>query len=119
MSRFPGVQNVKIEGGAVTLLLMADHSLDYFPGHFPGFPILPGVVQVDWAIRFAREYLGIPCTAFSALRALKFSAPVLPGTTLTLQIAWVPEKQRLDFGYRDTQRLVSSGQIVFAAEAIA
>ncbi|MDQ5878128.1 MAG: hypothetical protein QG616_391 [Pseudomonadota bacterium] len=119
MSRFPEVQNVQIEGWSVTLLLMADPSLDYFPGHFPGFPILPGVVQVDWAIRFARKHLGIPCTAFAALRALKFSAPVLPGTALTLQIAWVPEKQKLDFSYRDTQRIVSSGQIVFAAEAVA
>lgn len=119
MSLLPEIHGVQIEGPSVTLSLTASPSLDYFPGHFPNLPILPGVVLVDWVVRLAREHLGIPCAGFSALRALKFSAPILPGTVLSLQITWAPEKQRLEFGYRDMQRLVSSGQIVFATETTA
>lgn len=119
MSLLPVVHSARVETASVSLTLAVPSSLDYFPGHFPNLPILPGVVQVDWVTRLAREHLGISCTGFSALRTLKFSAPVLPDTTLTLQITWVPEKQRLDFGYRAGQRLVSSGQIAFVADAAA
>lgn len=119
MSLMPVVVSIDCTDNTATLVLNVSPTLDYFPGHFPGFPILPGVVQVDWAIRFAREHLGIPATGFSALRGLKFSAPILPGASLKLQLSWHPEKQRLDFSYNGERRPVSSGQVVFAAEAAA
>ncbi len=119
MSLVPEICGIEKADNGVTLALTASPTIDYFPGHFPGFPILPGVVQVDWVIRLAREHLGIPATGFSALRALKFSAPILPGTSLSLRITWLADKQRLDFTYRNGERAVSSGQIVFAAETAA
>lgn len=119
MCLMPDIQHVQIDGTSATLQLTAVPSLDYFPGHFPGLAILPGIVQVDWVIRLAREHLGISCAGFSALRVLKFSAPILPATNLSLQIDWLPEKQRLDFAYRERQRPMSSGQIVFAIGAAA
>ncbi|MCM8614094.1 hydroxymyristoyl-ACP dehydratase [Accumulibacter sp.] len=115
----PHVRQVWIDDTSATLQLTVEPSLDYFPGHFPDHPILPGIVQVDWVIRLARQHLGIRCTGFSALRALKFSAPILPGTKLSLQIDWLPERQRLDFAYREERRPMSSGQIFFASGAAA
>ncbi len=119
MSLMPDVHGVRVDGTSAALQVTARPTLDCFPGHFPGLPILPGVVQVDWVIRLARVHLGIPCAGFSALRKLKFSAPVLPGTALSLQIDWLPEKQRVDFAYRNGERTVSSGQIVFTSGVIA
>lgn len=119
MSLLPQITTAERAGDSVRLTLHVSPALDYFPGHFPGFPILPGVVQVDWVVRLAREHLGIPAAGFSALRALKFSSPVLPDTGLALQIDWLSDKQRLDFSYRNDERVVASGQIVFAAEAAA
>lgn len=117
MSLMPQICDVECGGNSVRLTLHISPALDYFPGHFPGFPILPGVVQVDWVMRLAREYLGIPDDGFSALRALKFSSPVLPDTYLSLEINWQNNRQRLDFTYRTDERIVASGQIIFAAEA--
>lgn len=113
----PTVLSIDRADNAVTLALNVSSTLDYFSGHFPDFPILPGVVQVDWAIRFAKEHLGVPTSGFSALRGLKFSTPILPGASLKLHLSWHPEKQRLDFSYNGETRPVSTGQIVFAAEA--
>ena len=119
MSLIPEPRSIALDTDGLVLELVAASTLDYVPGHFPGYPILPGVVQVDWAIRFAREHLGIPASGFSALRALKFSAPVHPGTSLTLRLSWLADKQRLDFSFSGGTRIVSSGQVVFAMEAAA
>ncbi|HEY4214553.1 MAG TPA: hypothetical protein VGM84_23965 [Steroidobacteraceae bacterium] len=50
-----------------------------FPGHFPGRPILPGVVLLDAVVRAVSP--DVPCEIASA----KFHATVSPGETLTLE----------------------------------
>ena len=61
----------------------ADHPA--FAGHFPGRPILPGVVLLGWAARALGEFLGRavpPCDIASA----KFLRPVTPGTKLVIRL---------------------------------
>ena len=67
MSLQPQILSVQKDADAVSLDLLVSKDLDYFRGHFPGLPLLPGVVQVDWALRFAQEYLDIPVDRFIAL----------------------------------------------------
>ena len=43
------------DGIRVDLRVPAD--LACFPDHFPGFPLLPGVVQLDWALALARPQI--------------------------------------------------------------
>lgn len=52
-----------------------------FAGHFPGRPIVPGVVLLDQAILFAEQWLGQPAIAWQIGNA-KFLSPVGPGETL-------------------------------------
>lgn len=84
--------------------------------HFPGQPILPGVVQIDWAVRLAKRHFELSAECFSALRGLKFTSPVLPGATLQLSLTWVADKSRLEFSYRAGERPCAAGQIVFAGD---
>jgi 3-hydroxymyristoyl/3-hydroxydecanoyl-(acyl carrier protein) dehydratase len=88
-----------------------------FDGHFPQVPILPGVAQTDWAIRYAREVFPLP-RPMLRLDALKFQRPVQPGQTLCLRLQWDAARATLIFGYRlPTGEPVSSGRAVFAGQA--
>ncbi|AKS43362.1 MaoC/PaaZ C-terminal domain-containing protein [Wenzhouxiangella marina] len=58
-----------------TWSMPADHPA--LPGHFPGQPIVPGVVLLAEAVRLARARLGLAEGALSWQR-VKFLAPVRP-----------------------------------------
>ena len=95
LARVPGPQApgagegpARIRGLALTLAL--DPDLLAFQGHFPGDPILPGVVQVDWAIRFGTEAFG-PLGRFCGLDQVKFLGLIRPGERLQLQLGWAPD----------------------------
>ncbi|HPR07020.1 MAG: 3-hydroxyacyl-ACP dehydratase [Zoogloeaceae bacterium] len=98
----------------VRLAITADTDLIHFAGHFPGTPILPGVAQVDWAIRFAIQFFA-PAGTCQHLDALKFNDRVLPGDTLELTLDWSPDKNTLRFAYTADGRAKSSGKAVFQA----
>ena len=60
----------------------ADHPS--LPGHFPGRPVVPGVVLLDLAAQAARRAFGLGPMQ-RVLRA-KFTAPVLPTQEVALRL---------------------------------
>ncbi len=93
-----------------TFTLEADHPA--FAGHFPGQPILPGVVQVDWAIRQGEAVFG-PLGAFSRLTQLKFMRLIQPGEPITLALAHDPAKRALSFTFEGSDGRKASGTVNF------
>lgn len=84
----------------------------YFEGHFPGCPVLPGVVQVGWAIEFARRH--IPFSArFRALAAVKFMRVIQPNEAVALRLAADTDLRELSFEYRLSGEPCSSGRVLF------
>lgn len=57
--------------------LRIDRSHPALPGHFPGNPVVPGVVLLDHVQQAAQQWLGRPVTP-AALPQVKFMAPLLP-----------------------------------------
>jgi 3-hydroxymyristoyl/3-hydroxydecanoyl-(acyl carrier protein) dehydratase len=83
-----------------------------FQGHFPDDPILPGVIQVDWAIRFGAEAFG-PLGDFKGLSNLKFMGVTRPLEPLELGVAYDRESGRLEFRLDGPSGRKSSGTVLF------
>jgi 3-hydroxyacyl-[acyl-carrier-protein] dehydratase len=66
-----------------TLQIGADHPA--LPGHFPGTPLVPGVVLLDHVLSSAEQWLGRPLTLKSMPQA-KFTAPLLPERQAVLRL---------------------------------
>ncbi|EWG98967.1 ApeI family dehydratase [Halomonas sp. BC04] len=68
-----------------TLTLEVPERLAYLEGHFDEYPLVPGVVMVQWAIQLARESFG-ELGDFQGIERLKFQRPLQPGTRFTLAL---------------------------------
>src|SRR6266480_2367677 len=68
--------------GAVTVTIGAEHPA--LAGHFPGAPILPGVLLLDEMLRAVEQERSHARTRWR-IGAAKFLKPVRPGETLTLE----------------------------------
>jgi 3-hydroxymyristoyl/3-hydroxydecanoyl-(acyl carrier protein) dehydratase len=112
--RFPDVLGRHREDNRVELQLSVPADLACFPGHFPGVPILPGVVQLYWAEHYGRELLDI-ALPFSHMETVKFMKLIRPGDRLSLQLEWEANKDLLRFSFSSDAGRHSSGRICFGA----
>jgi acyl-CoA synthetase (AMP-forming)/AMP-acid ligase II len=83
-----------------------------FQGHFQDNPILPGVVQVDWAIRLGQQAFG-ELGSFQAVTHLKFIGIIRPNEPLELRLTLDPDRVRMAFQYFVPSGRKASGVVVF------
>jgi UDP-3-O-[3-hydroxymyristoyl] N-acetylglucosamine deacetylase/3-hydroxyacyl-[acyl-carrier-protein] dehydratase len=83
---------VKIEGNKITGIKNVTANEPYFQGHFPGYPIMPGVLQLEAIAQVAGvlmlrqvEHLG-KFAYFMSAESVKWRKPVRPGDILTIQV---------------------------------
>jgi 3-hydroxyacyl-[acyl-carrier-protein] dehydratase len=76
---------------------------EFFQGHFPGRPIMPGVLQVEALAQaagvLAVESLGLAGSGklvyFMSIDGVKFRKPVEPGVLLRLEVEFVQKRSRV------------------------
>jgi len=112
--RFPQMRELEREPLRVLLEVTAPANLLYFDGHFDVAPILPGVVQVEWAIHYGRQYFGLPA-GFKGINALKFQQVIQPDMPVRLELSHDAVKGGLHFRYASEAGQHSSGRVVLGA----
>jgi 3-hydroxymyristoyl/3-hydroxydecanoyl-(acyl carrier protein) dehydratase len=90
-----------------TLAVSNEHPA--LPGHFPGRPIVPGVVVLDQVIETLKEAYG-HALVVAGLPAVKLSSPLLPEEPLTIAVER-DDVETVAFTCRVGNRLVASGSI--------
>ena len=77
-----------------------------FAGHFPEQPLLPGVLQLHWAVELAARVwpAEFPAEQYSGSARLKFKAPVLPGQELAFELAQIGSGPAQDTVSAEPQR---------------
>jgi len=93
----------------------------YFQGHFPGHPVMPGVLQVEAMAQVASIIMMRKTENsgrigyFMSADAVKFRKPVFPGDTLFIHCEMLSAKKRLG---KAACRCLVNGEVVSEAELL-
>lgn len=112
MLRIPEIDRVQRTDTGIRLDFAVPASLEYFAGHFPGCPLLPGVVQIGWAVELARQHIPFDAS-FRSLAGVKFTRVIQPGTSVCLLLAFDRERSELTFEYLIGGESCSGGRVRF------
>jgi 3-hydroxymyristoyl/3-hydroxydecanoyl-(acyl carrier protein) dehydratase len=82
---FPPVLSLEVGDNEAALELDVTAGLAWFRGHFPGQPVLPGVVQLHWAAEIASVLFSLQGPPRHVKR-LKFSNVVVPPRVIELRL---------------------------------
>ncbi len=110
-SVLPKVIDSELVPDGINVKLYIDENIDYFKGHFPEAPVLPGVVQLDWAIYFARKHLDILDSDVKNVEVLKFQVIVRPNMEVQLNLVKKSDT-KFTFTYLSEKGAHASGRIV-------
>lgn len=89
MGRPPRTESTP-EGTRVTLRMPVDRATAQMAGHYPDFPILPGVLLID-SVRQAACFASGAELRLRSIDRARFASPLLPGDELELSLLVTPE----------------------------
>jgi 3-hydroxymyristoyl/3-hydroxydecanoyl-(acyl carrier protein) dehydratase len=96
-------------------VLQVPGDLAYLAGHFPDFPVVPGIVQLGWILEAARQLLGAPVTV-RRIEVLKFKALLRPADVFRLRVEHSPARSALEFRLWNDAQVFASGRLLVHAE---
>jgi 3-hydroxymyristoyl/3-hydroxydecanoyl-(acyl carrier protein) dehydratase len=112
----PKILQQQISDMELKLELVFLEEAEYFQGHFPQIAILPGVVQVHFAVLYAQRYLEVQ-PEISSVTRLKFANIIQPKQQVNLSLKLVKQKHKVCYKYEskhlETHLLHSSGELNF------
>ncbi len=114
--KLPQIQFVEFKNEThLQLYLFVQAELVYFQGHFPDYPILPGIAQIAWTEYYGKLLFDIE-QPFLRMENIKFKKTVSPESQVKLDLHWRPETQKLYFTLSSDTEAHSSGRMVYGAQ---
>jgi 3-hydroxymyristoyl/3-hydroxydecanoyl-(acyl carrier protein) dehydratase len=98
-------------GSSLVRVLRVREDVASLAGHFPGHPVVPAVVQIQWAMDAAERLAG-PVPALRRLEALKFKAIIRPGQLVEVAVELSAAGDAVQFRIGCGDRVFSSGRCV-------
>lgn len=95
-------------------VLAVPTNLPVFADHFAASPILPAYIQVSEVVARARRAwpdLG----TWAGASAMKFQAPIRPGTSLVLRLRRCADRHRVEFWISAADTPCARGTLAFAS----
>jgi len=96
------------------LALMVPEDLVYLEGHFDGYPIVPGVVVLEWVYDAATELLG-DAIDLDRIEKVKFHGELKPGRRFELRVEHDRERSRMRYELRAGETRFASGVMVLSS----
>ncbi|OOH90644.1 AMP-binding protein [Pasteurellaceae bacterium 15-036681] len=87
--------------------------LTFFKGHFANFPLVPGVIEMQWVTDKINELFGEEKTILR-VDNLKFQKFLRPNDEMELTLTWEESKNRMKFQLKTNDEMCGSGLVVFA-----
>ena len=84
------------------------------PGHFPGNPIVPGVVLLTRVFNALAKVTGAPV---SVVRSVKFMAPLAPGERFEIALDNAAAGQAVKFSVMRGDTVIASGAVELGQRA--
>lgn len=97
----------------------------FFQGHFPGMPVMPGVIivetmaQVGAVILLSDEKFAGKTPYFAGINKVRFKRKVVPGDTLKMEVEIVKLRGSIGIGQGKAyvgEELACEGEFLFAIE---
>lgn len=105
----PIIHGIELSKDKLKMNLYFLEESSYFNGHFPGCPILPGVIQTHFVFKYLKDFYGIAPEKYS-INKLKFSNLILSKQKVNLTINRHSDYE-FSFSYINSDKISSSGNI--------
>lgn len=115
-AEWPRIESITPLESGYCLDLLIDQNIHWLQGHFPEQPLVAGVVQTHWAVKFSQTFFAIH-NDVQQIDNLKFQNVLLPEQTIQLILEFVRDKNNVKFSYRKNtgqqEITFSEGKITF------
>lgn len=109
-------------GSRIVTIKNVSAAEEYLQDHFPGFPVLPGVLMVESLVQAARRLLGEEGDGrlvLGGVRAVKYGRFVRPGEVLRVEVSVVKRLESGAFECKGEGRVIGPAAVSGAEEAVA
>jgi len=109
----PEITEESISADQIERLARVPRVLPCFEGHFPDLPVVPGYVQLDWALDAAAALLGRK-PRVAAIESLKLISPLRPGEDFRILVR-CPSETRLSVEISSDAGIHAKGRLRLAS----